>query len=209
MKRTNFLWIVTLVLGWLFDFLFWKHARGSILPSMPCLPGRRLPGVGTEWHQALLEVPAPAHPHPVLRSHDLHPPGTAQHVPVVRLYARTDGPAGGHLPGRALALVQPVGLRGDYLKLAGSLIARPVIFLVGKEKAGRGNARSGCPSFTIRAEALLGRPPRGADRPAHRRRLRRPALLRRPGLRPAPAGLSSGCSGWRTCRSTSSAASTF
>jgi len=28
MKRTNILWIVALALGWLFDFLFWKHAQG-------------------------------------------------------------------------------------------------------------------------------------------------------------------------------------
>jgi hypothetical protein len=28
MKRTNILWITALLLGWSFDFLFWKHAQG-------------------------------------------------------------------------------------------------------------------------------------------------------------------------------------
>ena len=82
MKRTNILWITALALGWLFDFLFWKHPRGiNFAIYVAALPGRGLPGAGAEWHQAVLEIPAPAHPHPVLCRHDLHPPGTAEPVP--------------------------------------------------------------------------------------------------------------------------------
>ncbi len=32
MKRTRLLWITALILGWLFDFLFWKHPQGLNFP---------------------------------------------------------------------------------------------------------------------------------------------------------------------------------
>jgi hypothetical protein len=41
MKRTNILWIVALALGWLFDFLFWKHTAGInfAIYALLCLGG--------------------------------------------------------------------------------------------------------------------------------------------------------------------------
>jgi len=41
MKRTNILWIVALALGWLFDFLFWKHSAGInfAIYALLCLGG--------------------------------------------------------------------------------------------------------------------------------------------------------------------------
>ncbi len=41
MKRTNILWIVALALGWLFDFLFWKHSAGInfVIFAVLCLGG--------------------------------------------------------------------------------------------------------------------------------------------------------------------------
>jgi hypothetical protein len=63
MKRTNILWIVALALGWLFDFLFWKHAQGinfAIYAGL-CLTGGflvlALNGIRPSWRSLLLLVP--------------------------------------------------------------------------------------------------------------------------------------------------------
>ena len=63
MKRTNVLWITALVLGWLFDFLFWKHAQGLnfALYVLLCLAGGflvlGLNAVKPAWRSLLLLVP--------------------------------------------------------------------------------------------------------------------------------------------------------
>jgi hypothetical protein len=63
MKRANILWIVVLVLGWLFDFLFWKHPQGinfAIYAGL-CLSGGflvlGLNGIKPSWKSLLLLVP--------------------------------------------------------------------------------------------------------------------------------------------------------
>ncbi len=63
MKRTNILWIVVLVLGWLFDFLFWKHPQGinfAIYAGL-CLGGGflvlGLDGIKPSWKSLLLLAP--------------------------------------------------------------------------------------------------------------------------------------------------------
>ncbi|MDP2994074.1 MAG: DUF4173 domain-containing protein [Anaerolineales bacterium] len=63
MKRTNIVWIVALALGWLFDFLFWKHAQGinfAIYAGL-CLSGGflvlGLNGIKPSWKSLLLLVP--------------------------------------------------------------------------------------------------------------------------------------------------------
>ena len=63
MKRINILWIVALALGWLFDFLFWKHAQGinfAIYAGL-CLGGGflvlGLNGIKPSWKSLLLLIP--------------------------------------------------------------------------------------------------------------------------------------------------------
>lgn len=63
MKRTNILWIVALVLGWLFDFLFWKHRQGinfSIYTVLVLCGGflvLLLNGFKPSWKSLLLLIP--------------------------------------------------------------------------------------------------------------------------------------------------------
>ncbi len=63
MKRTNIVWIVALALGWLFDFLFWKHAQGfnfaiyAILVLGGCFLVLGLNGIKPSWKSLLLLVP--------------------------------------------------------------------------------------------------------------------------------------------------------
>jgi hypothetical protein len=63
MKRTNILWIVALVLGWLFDFLFWKHSAGInfAIYALLCLGGGflvlALNGIKPSWKSLLLLIP--------------------------------------------------------------------------------------------------------------------------------------------------------
>ncbi len=63
MKRTNILWITALVLGWLFDFLFWKHAPGInfAIYVVLCLAGGflvlYLNQIRVSWKSLILLVP--------------------------------------------------------------------------------------------------------------------------------------------------------
>jgi hypothetical protein len=63
MKRTNVLWITVLLLGLCFDFLFWKHAQGLnfALYVVLCLAGGLLVlgwnGLKPAWRSLLLLIP--------------------------------------------------------------------------------------------------------------------------------------------------------
>lgn len=63
MKRTNILWIVALVLGWFFDFLFWKHSAGInfAIYALMCLGGGflalALNGIKPSWKSLPLLIP--------------------------------------------------------------------------------------------------------------------------------------------------------
>ncbi len=63
MKRPNVLWIVALALGWLFDFMFWKHAPGInfVIYVVLCLIGGFLAlvwnGIKPSWKSLLLLIP--------------------------------------------------------------------------------------------------------------------------------------------------------
>ena len=63
MKRTNILWITALLLGWCFDFLFWKHAQGinfaiyvGLVLAGGCLV-LGLNGFKPAWKSLLLIIP--------------------------------------------------------------------------------------------------------------------------------------------------------
>ncbi len=92
-------------------------------------------------------------------------------------------------------------------KLAGSMLARPFIFLSEQKKAAAGKGEERMTNRRCRLEAHLGGAARVADRPADRRHLCRAALLRRHGLRQTAWMISSNSSGWRNCRNTSSGGS--
>jgi hypothetical protein len=63
MKHTNILWIVALALGWLFDFLFWKHSAGinfaiyALLVIGGGLLVLSLNGIKPNWKSLLLLIP--------------------------------------------------------------------------------------------------------------------------------------------------------
>ena len=63
MKRTNILWITALLLGWFFDFLFWKRAPGInfAIYVVVCLAGGflvlRMNGQRPAWKSLLLLIP--------------------------------------------------------------------------------------------------------------------------------------------------------
>ena len=195
MKRTTILWITALLLGWLFDFLFWQHPLGInfFLYVLLCLGGGflvlNLNGLRPARKSLLLLVPIllfalitfiRQEPLSLFLSFVLT-------LGLMGLLAVSF--LGGRWPSYSLTdyVVQSV-------RLVGSLLARPLIFLsetrqpAPADAAGAAAGALPVPNpFPPRPQTLLGHPARPPDRPAGARRLRRPALLRRPGLRPAPA----------------------
>jgi hypothetical protein len=145
MKRTTILWIVVLILGWLFDFLFWKQSPGInfAIYTLLCLGGGflvlGLNGIKPSWKSLLLLVP-------ILFF-------------AVMSFVRLEPLS------MFLALVFTLGMMGilaaswkggrwpwyslsdyvvNYVKLAGSIIARPVIFQMEmKKQRGESNEPAG------------------------------------------------------------------
>jgi len=137
MKRVNILWITGLVLGWFFDFLFWKAGLGinfAIYAAL-CLAGGflvlSLNGIKPSWKALILLVP-------IL---------FFAAITFMRLESLT----------QFLAFVLTLGLMGlltatflggrwpvyslsdyvvNFVRLAGSMIARPFIFRAERQKAG-------------------------------------------------------------------------
>ena len=130
MKRTNIVWIVALALGWLFDFLFWKHAQGinfAIYAGL-CLGGGflvlGLNGIKPSWKSLLLLVPILFFAAMTFIRQEP--------VSIFLAFAFTLALMGllafTYLGGRWLwySLSDYVV---NYVKLTGSMIARPLIFL--------------------------------------------------------------------------------
>jgi hypothetical protein len=130
MKRKNILWIVALSLGWLFDFLFWKHAPGinfAIYTTL-CLGGGylvlELNGLRPSWKSLILLIPIlffavmtfiRQEPLSLFLSF-------AFTLALMGLLASTF--LGGRWPWYSLS-----DYLFNYVKLAVSMLARPVIFL--------------------------------------------------------------------------------
>jgi hypothetical protein len=136
MKRTTILWITALLLGWCFDLLFWKQTPGInfSLFVLLCLAGGLL----------------------VLRRNGLRPAGKSLLLLIPILFFALVTTIRQEPLTLALSFVLTLGLMGllaasylggrwpsyaltDYVvqcvRLAGSLIARPLIFLYGNRKA--------------------------------------------------------------------------
>ncbi len=158
MKRTNILWIVALALGWLFDFLFWKHTQGInfAIYAVLVLGGGflvlGLNGVRPSWKSLLLLVPILFFA--AMTFIRLEP------MSMFLSFAFTLGLMG-------LLAVSYLGGRWpwyslsdyviNYVKLAGSMIARPFIFLTERKKqAEAGEKADAAPSSPFRASSRSG-----------------------------------------------------
>ena len=144
MKRTNILWIVALALGWLFDFLFWKHAQGInfAIYAVLVLGGGflvlGLNGIKPSWRSLLLLVPILFFA--VMTFIRQEP------LSIFLAFAFTLSLMGlmasSYLGGRWLWYSL-----SDYavksVKLAGSMIARPLIFLNESKKTAPAEAAAG------------------------------------------------------------------
>ncbi len=191
MKRTNVLWITGLVLGWFFDFLFWKANAGinfAIYVAL-CLAGGllvlSLNSIKPSWKSLILLIP-------ILFFASM----TFIRQEPLSLF---------------LSFVLTLGLMGvlavtflggrwtwyslsDYVvnafRLIGSMIARPISFRSERQKqaAAEGLVGAATDSSEEGQEAFLGDLPRGRDCAAHHRPFCHAALLCRPGLCPAVAG---------------------
>ncbi len=135
MKRTNILWIAALALGWLFDFLFWKHAPGInfAIYVLLCLAGGFLVlvwnGIRPAWRSLLLLVPILFFAVITFLREEPLSLFLAYVIPLVLLGLLAATYLGGRWLRYSLA---------DYVvnafKLFGSMLARPFIFLAEQKK---------------------------------------------------------------------------
>jgi hypothetical protein len=136
MKRTNILWITALLLGWFFDFLFWKHPQGInfAIYVVLCLAGGflvlGLNGLRPAWKSLLLLIPIlffafitfiRQEPLSLILSFVLT-------LGLMGLLAVSF--LGGRWPSYSLS-----DYVVHYARLIGSLLARPLIFLSERKKA--------------------------------------------------------------------------
>ena len=165
MKRTNVLWITALLLGWAFDFLFWKHTQGLnfALYVGLCLAGGLLVlgvnGVKPAWKSLLLLVPILFFAAmTILRQEPLS---------LFLSFAFTLGLMGllavSFLGGR-WPWYSPSDYVASYARLVGSMVARPLIFLSERKKSaaaagtaenGRAGPRSGWKRFWAILRGIL------------------------------------------------------
>jgi hypothetical protein len=140
MKRPNVLWIVALFLGWAFDFLFWRHKPGIgfAVYVVLCLTGGFLAllwnGIKPSWKSLLLLIPILFFAAMTAVRREPMSVFLASIFPLMLLGVLAVTYLGGRWMQYSLS---------DYVanlfKLAGSMIARPILFLVEeKKKAGKG-----------------------------------------------------------------------
>src|SRR5512137_1887104 len=135
MKRPNILWIAALALGWLFDFLFWKHAPGInfAIYVVLCLTGGFLVlvwnGIKQSWKALLLLVPILFFAVMSFIRQEPLSMFLSYVIPLSLLGVLTVTYLGGRWMQYSLA---------DYVanafKLIGSMLARPFIFLSEQKK---------------------------------------------------------------------------
>ncbi len=135
MKRPNLVWIIALALGWLFDFLFWNHEPGLnfALYVLLCLGGGFLAllwnGIRPSWKTLLLLVPILFFAAMNAIRREPMSVFLTLVIPLTLLGVLTVTYLGGRWLKYSLA---------DYVanafKLAGSMLARPFIFLAEQKK---------------------------------------------------------------------------
>ncbi len=135
MKRTKILWIIVLALGWLFDFLFWKQSAGInfAIYTILCLAGGflvlGLNGIRPSWKALLLLVPILFFA--AMTFLRLEPLSMflsfAFTLGIMGVLASTF--LGGRWPWYSLA-----DYAINYIKLAASMVARPILFFTENRK---------------------------------------------------------------------------
>jgi len=135
MKRINILWIAALVLGWLFDFLFWKHAPGInfAIYALLCLGGGililRLNGIKPNWKSLLLLLPILFFVAMTFIRQEPMSLFLAYAFTLALMGVMTSTFLGGRWLWYSLS-----DYVVSYVKLTGSMLARPVIFLAENKK---------------------------------------------------------------------------
>jgi len=158
MKRSNVLWITALVLGWFFDFLFWKHAPGInfALFVLLCMGGGFLvlgmQGLKPAWKATLLAVPILFF---AILTFTRREPLTVS-LAVILSLSLLGLLATTALGGRWLLYSLP-----DYvvrtLQLTGSALARPILFLAEKQaEPAAADIQAGKKTAWKRAGAVVG-----------------------------------------------------
>jgi hypothetical protein len=136
MKRTIILWITVLFLGWCFDFLFWKHAQGLnfAVYVLLCLAGGflvlRRNGLKGDWRSLLLLIPILFFAFGTLIRQEQLSLSLSFILVLGLMGLLAVTYLGGGWPWYSLT---------DYIarlaRLAGSLLARPLIFLSERKKS--------------------------------------------------------------------------
>lgn len=152
MKRPNVLWIAALALGWLFDFLFWKHAPGInfAIYVLLCLVGGFLAliwnGIKPSWKSLLLLVPILFFAVMSFIRQEPMSMFLSYAFPLTLLGVLTVSYLGGRWLQYSLA---------DYVanafKLAGSMLARPFLFLGDLKKQTEAQGKTGDPKVGNRS----------------------------------------------------------
>jgi hypothetical protein len=136
MKRTTILWIAVLLLGWCFDFLFWKHAQGLnfVLYTLLCLTGGFLVlgrnGLKPAWRSLLLLAPILFFAFATLIRQEQLSLFLSFILVLGLMGLLVVTYLGGGWPGYSLTdyIVR-------YARLAGSILARPIMFLSERRKS--------------------------------------------------------------------------
>lgn len=159
MKRPNILWIIALALGWLFDFLFWKHAPGinfAIYVAL-CLTGGFLVliwnGIKPSWKTLLLLIPILFFAAMSFIRQEPMSMFLSYVFPLTLLGVLAATYLGGRWLQYSLA-----DYAAGFFKLIGSMLARPFIFLAEQKKQAEGKdaePKAGAGSGWKRAWAVL------------------------------------------------------
>jgi hypothetical protein len=135
MKRTTILWIVALALGWLFDLLFWKQNTGInfAIYAVLCLGGGflvlGLNDIKPSWKSLLLLIPILFFATMTFVRHEPLSMFLAILFTLALMGMLAVTWNAGRWPWYSLS-----DYVSNYAKLAGSMIARPVIFLLEMKK---------------------------------------------------------------------------
>jgi hypothetical protein len=146
MKRTNLLWITALVLGWLFDFLFWKHAPGInfAVYALLCLGGGflvlALNNIRPSWMSLILLAPVLFFAAMTFVRQEPMSMFLAYAFTLALMGVLVQTWLGGRWLQYSLS---------DYVanifKMLGSMIARPIIFLTEHKKQAEAEGKAGEP----------------------------------------------------------------
>ena len=151
MKRTNLLWITVLVLGWLFDFLFWKHAPGInfAIYALLCLGGGflvlGLNNIRPSWKSLLLLIPVLFFAVMTFIRQEPMSMFLAYAFTLALMGVLVQTWLGGRWFQYSLS-----DYVANFFKMLGSMIARPIIFLTEQRKQAEAEGKANQPKASSR-----------------------------------------------------------